>query len=73
MDFVEIWSFYRHFDFTWKTNFGEVKRSKNVFLATLEVLDLDFSKFEQLLSPKFTKISKFRVSKIAKNDIFGLF
>jgi len=35
------------------------------FLAILEVLNFDFSKFEQLSSPKCTKI--------AKNDIFGQF
>ena len=43
------------------------------FLAFSEGLNFDFSKFEQLSSPKFTKSSKLRVSKIAKNDIFGLF
>jgi len=43
------------------------------FLAILEVLNFDFSKFEQLSSPIFTKNSKFRVSEIAKNDIFGSF
>ena len=44
-----------------------------LILTISEVLDFDFSKFEQLSSPKFTKNSKFRVSKIAKNDIFGPF
>ena len=43
------------------------------FLAILEVLNFDFSKFEQFTSPKFTKNSKFRVSKIAKNNIFAPF
>ena len=38
-----------------KSNFGEFKRSKNVDLTILEVLNYDFSKFEQLSSPKFTK------------------
>ena len=47
--------------------------AKRSFSAILEVLNLDFSKFEQFSSPKFTKDSKFRVSKIAKNDIFGPF
>ena len=42
------------------------------FLAILEVLNFDFSQFQQLSSPKFTKNSKFGVSKIAKNYIFGL-
>ena len=44
-----------------------------LFLPILEVLNFDFSKFEQLPSPKFTKNTKFSVSKIAKNNIFGLF
>ena len=42
-----------------------------LFLAILEVLNFDFSKFEQLSSPKFTQIQS-SVSNIAKNDIFGL-
>ena len=58
--------------FNWfyvKSHFGELKRSKNVYF---EVLNLDVSKFEQLSSPKLTKIQK-SVSKIAKNDIFRPF
>ena len=43
------------------------------FLAILEVLNFDFSQFQQLSSPKFTKNSKFRVSKIVKNDILKSF
>ena len=43
-----------------------------LFLVILEGLNFDLSKFEQLLRLKFTKDSNFRVSKIAKNDIFGL-
>ena len=42
------------------------------FLAILETLNFDFSKFEQLSSPQFTKIQSSE-SKIAKNDIFGPF
>ena len=44
-----------------------------LILTILEVLNFDFGKFEQLSSPFFPKNSKFRVSKIAKNDIFGPF
>ena len=55
-----------------KSNFGEFKQSKMSFLVILEALNFDFSKFKELSSPKFTKIQKFRVSKIAENDIFGL-
>ena len=43
------------------------------FLAILEVLNFDFSQFQQLSSPKFTKNSKFTVSKITKTDLFGPF
>ena len=59
-----ILSFYRHFNIPW---------NQMLFLAILEVLNFDFSKFEQPWSLKFTKNSKFRVSKIAENDIFGPF
>ena len=43
------------------------------FLAISEVLNFDFGRFEQLSRLKNNKNSKFRVSKIAKNDIFGPF
>ena len=36
---------------------------KMLFLTILEVVNFDFSKFEQLSSAKFAKNSKFRVSK----------
>ena len=52
--------------------FANSNGPKMSFLAILEVLNFDFSKFEQLSSPKFTKNLKFSVSKIAINDIFGL-
>ena len=39
-----------------KSNFGEFKQSKNVILTIFEALNFDFSKFEQLSSPKSTKI-----------------
>ena len=46
---------------------------KMLFLTILEVLNFDFSQVKLLSSPKFTKGSKFIVTKIAKNDIFGPF
>ena len=73
LDYVEIWSFLPPLWFYVKSYFGQFKRSKSVILVFLEVLNFDFSKFEQLSSPKFTKNSKFRVSKIAINDIFRPF
>ena len=48
------------------------KGPKISFLAILEVLDFDFSRFEQLSSPKFTKIHSSDFE-IAKNDTFGPF
>ena len=39
-----------------KSNFGEFKQSKNVIFASSR--GFDFSKFEQLSSPKFTKIQR---------------
>ena len=38
-----------------KSNFGDSNGPKMSFLAILEVLKFDFSKFELLSSPKFTK------------------
>ena len=43
------------------------------FLAILEILNFDFSKLEQFFKYQIYQNSKFWVSKIAKNDIFGLF
>ena len=58
---------------TWNQILANSYSPKMSFWAILEVLNFAFSKFEQLQSPAFTKNSKFRVSVIAKNDIFGLF
>ena len=55
------------------TFLGNSNGPKMSFLAIIEVLNFDFSKFEQLSSTKVTKISKFEVSKIAESEILGLF
>ena len=55
-DFVEIWSFYRHSDFTWNHISANSNGPKMLFLAISEVLNLIFNKFHQLSSPKFIKI-----------------
>ena len=58
-----------------ESNLNDFKWSKNVFLAILEVLNFDFSKIEQLSSPKFTKNSKFRVwncNKMTFSDCLNL-
>ena len=49
-----------------KSNLTNSNCQKMSFLAILEGLNFDFGKFQQLSSPKFTKDSKSRVSKIAK-------
>ena len=70
LDFVEIWSFYCHSDFMWNRILVNSNGPKILFLAIFEVLNFHFVIFEHLSSPKFIKNSNFRVSKIAKNDIF---
>ena len=73
-DFVEIWSFYRHSEFKWNQILANSNGPKMSFLPILEVLNFDCSQFEQFFNTYvFYQISKFRVSKIAKKDIFGLF
>ena len=64
--FVEIWSFYRYSDFTWNQILVNSNGSNILFLAILEVLNFDFSKFEQLPSPKFTKIQSSEFPKLPK-------
>ena len=49
-----------------KSNFGEFKWSKNVTFVISEVLNFDLSKFEQLSSPKFTKIQSLESLKLPK-------
>ena len=56
LDFVKIWSFYHHSDFAWNHLLVYSYGPKMLILAILEVLNFDFSKFEQLSSTKFTKI-----------------
>ena len=51
-----------------KSNFGKLKWSKNVIINIF-----DFSKFLANFKSQIYQISKFRVSKIAKNDISELF
>ena len=44
----------------------EIKGPKMSFLAILEVLNFDFIKFEQLSSPKLTKIPNLQALKLPK-------
>ena len=41
LDFVEIWSFYRHSDFTWNQIFANSNGPKISFLAILETQNVE--------------------------------
>ena len=73
LDFVDIWWFYRHSDFTWNQVFANSNGPKMSFLAILKVLNFDFTQFEQLSSPKFTKIQSSESPKLPKMTFFGPF
>ena len=66
LDFVEIWSFYCHSDFMWNQILVNSNGPKMLILTILEVLNFDFSNFEQFSSPKFTKNSKSESLKLPK-------
>ena len=55
-----------------KSNFGEFKRSKISFLALLEGLNFNFSKFEPFLKSQIYQNSKLRVSEIVIMAIFDI-
>ena len=54
-----------------KSNFAKFKKSKMSFLALLEVLNFNFSKFEPFLKSQIYQNSRLSVSKIVKMAIFG--
>ena len=56
LDFVAIWLFYHHSEFTGNQILVNSNGPKMLFLVILEGLNFDFSKFEQLSSPTFTKL-----------------
>ena len=72
LDFVEIWSFYRYSDFMWNQILVNSNIPKMSFLAILEILNFDFSKFVHLSSPKFTKIQSSESLKWQKCAIFEI-
>ena len=56
LDFVEIWLFYRHSDFTWNQILAKSNGSKISFLAIVEVLNLikvNLSNFQVPNLPNF--------------------
>ena len=55
-----------------KSNSVEFKCHKMSFLALLETLNFNFSKFEPFLKSKNYQKSKFRISKIVKMAIFDI-
>ena len=66
LDFVKILIILPPLRFYVKSNFGKFKRYKKSFLAILQVLNFDFSTFEQLSSPKFTKFQSSECLKLPK-------
>ena len=56
IDFVEIWSFYRHSDLTQNQILVSSNSPKMSYVGILEVLNFGFSQFEQLSSPKSSQI-----------------
>ena len=61
LDFVELWSFYRHSDFKWNQILVISKGPKMLIFTILEVLNFDFSKrpkFTEILSSESLKLSK---------------
>ena len=52
-------------------NYLRFTNAKIVILTILEVLNFDLSKFEQLSSPKFTKIQSLETLKLPKMAIFS--
>ena len=72
LDFVEIWSFHRHSDFTWTHILANSNSPIMSFLAILEVLNFDFGTFVQYFKYQIYWNSKSRVSKIIKMPIFEI-
>ena len=74
LDFHEIWSFYCHSDFTWNQILANSKSPKMSFLAFLN-RDSELWNLANLALENCSNLlkSKFRTSKIVKNDIFGPF
>ena len=61
-----------HTDFYMKSNFGELKQSKMSFLALLEVLDFNSSKFEPFLKHQIYQNSNLTVSEMVKMANFDI-
>ena len=65
-EFKANFTIYLPLRFYVKSNFGEFKRSKMSFLALLEVLNFNFSKFEPFLKSQINQNSKLSVYEIVK-------
>ena len=73
LDFVEIWSFNRHSDFTWNQILVNSNSPKMSFLAILDTLMFEFWLILGLEKGSNLLKSKFKTYKMGKNNIFGLF
>ena len=73
LDFVEIWSFYCHPTFTWNQILVNSNGTKMSFLAVSVTLNSEFLVNLEFESCSNLLKSKFRISKMAKNDIVSPF
>ena len=73
LDFVEIWSFYLHSDFTWNPILANSNGPKILILTIFKGLNFYFSKFELLSRPKFTKIQGSESLKLPKMTFLDRF
>ena len=73
LDFVETWWFFCHSDFMWNPILVNSNGPKVSFLSILKTPNFEFLVILGLESCSNLLKSKFRTSKIAKNDNFGPF
>ena len=66
-DFVEIWSFYRHSDFTWNQIFANSDGQKMSFWQFYRFWNLIFSKFEPFFKFQIYQNSKFWTVEKSRN------
>ena len=61
LDFFEVWSFYRHSDFTWNQILVSANGPKMSFLAILETHNFEFGNF---LTWKFLKFTQIKIKNL---------
>ena len=72
LDFVEIWSIYRHSTFPWNQILVNSNGPKTLFMAILELLNFDCSNFLQFFKSQIVKIQILETLKDLKKLIILL-